>query len=218
MEQSQTALTVYNRSGEAVSKLDLSPKWLDFEPRPHLVHDYVLAYNTNQRQWSASTKNRSEVAATGKKPWRQKGTGRARAGTLASPLFRGGGVTFGPRPKNVRVRLPKKVKQLAFKTVLHQRISSNNIVIVDEIKLEHPRTKDITEMLKKLNIPGKLLVVLDSDNPNVVLSMRNIPNLTLRRADDLNTYDLIAHPKLLCTTASAGKLGILEDSVKEQES
>jgi len=217
MDQKPTALTIYNRDGESISEMKFSQRWMEFEPKPHLVHEYVVAYNNNQRQWSASTKTRAEVAATGKKPWRQKGTGRARAGSLVTAQFRGGGVVFGPKPKEARVRINKKVKQLALKTVLHQRILANGIVVVDEIKMDRPRTKEIAGMLGKLNLAGKVLVVLSESDPNVVLSLRNIPNLTIRSIDNLNAFDLISHQKLLFTADSVSRLGIFQDSPEARQ-
>ena len=217
MDPKPTALQVYNRDGETVSEMKFSQRWMDFEPRPHLVHDYVVAYNHNQRQWSACTKTRADVKATGKKPWRQKGTGRARAGSLITAQFRGGGVVFGPKPKNIRTKINKKVKALAFKSVLHQRIFNDSLVVVDEIKMDQPRTKEIVGMLQKLNIDGKVLVVLNENDPNVVLSMRNIPNLTIRSIDNLNAFDLVAHRKLLFTAGSISQLGIFQENSEEKQ-
>ena len=217
MDQQPTTLQVYDRNGDTVSELKFSQRWIGFEPRPHLVHDYVLAYNHNQRQWSACTKTRADVKATGKKPWRQKGTGRARAGSLITAQFRGGGVVFGPKPKNIRTKINKKVRNLAFKSVLHQRIFSDSLTVVDQLKMDQPRTKEIVEMLGKLNIAGKVLVVLSENDPNVVLSMRNIPNLTIRNIDNLNAYDLVSHRKLLFTADSVSQLGIFQESAEDKQ-
>jgi large subunit ribosomal protein L4 len=217
MDPKPTQLQVYNRNGDSVSQMKFSQRWMDFEPRPHLVHDYVVAYNHNQRQWSACTKTRADVKATGKKPWRQKGTGRARAGSLITAQFRGGGVVFGPKPKNIRTKVNKKVKELAFKSVLHQRIFSDSLMVVDQITMDQPRTKEIIEMLGKLNIAGKVLVVLSENDPNVVLSMRNIPNLTIRNIENLNAYDLVSHRKLLFTAGSVSQLGIFQESAEAKQ-
>ncbi len=209
-------LNVYNHNGESVAEMKVSSEWLDFKPNPHVVHDYVVGYLRNQRHWSASTKGRSEVAATGKKPWKQKGTGRARAGSLASPIFRGGGVVFGPKPKDVRTRIPRKVKRLALKSVLYQRIQENSVRVIDDIKLEAPHTKAIVEILKKIDFTGKVLIVLGEKDRNVRLSMRNIPYVTCRQVDNLNAYDIVAHPKLLFTRESISRMGVIEKNGEEQ--
>lgn len=218
MEQS-TSLNIFDQNGVSVAEVELSPQWFSFKPNPHVVHDYVVSYLKNQRHWSASTKTRAEVSGTGKKPFRQKGTGRARAGSLVSPLFKGGGVTFGPRPKDVRtVRtlMPKKVKRLALKSVLCQRIKEGSVRIIDDIKLEAPRTKAMVEMLGKLNVTSKVLVIMGKPNENLRLSMRNIPKITCRRVDSLNAYDLVAHPTLIFTRDSIGRLGLIEENQKDR--
>ena len=216
MEQTLTTLNVYSRDGDSVTEAKISPQWLDFVPNPSVVHEYVVGYLRNQRQWSACTKTRAEVSGSGKKPWKQKGTGRARAGSLVSPIFRGGGIVFGPKPKDVRVRVPKKVKQLALKSAIYQRIKEGCVRIIDDIKLDAPRTKAIVEMLKKIDIAGKVLVVLGNKDENVQLSMRNISYVTCCRVDSLNAYNVVAHPRLLFTRDSISRLGVIEKDGKDQ--
>ena len=216
MEQTVTALTVYDRNGNSVSELKLREDWLEFEPRPQVVHQYVVNYQANQRQWSANTRTISEVAGSTKKPWRQKGTGRARAGSLISPIFRGGAITFGPKPKDIHHALPKKVKRLAFKSILHERVTGGNVSVIDTLDVEAPKTKEMASMLSKLNITGKVLVVLSKCDPNIVLSLRNLPRVTIRQVDGLNAFDLVSNPNVIFTSDSISKLGILTESGKDQ--
>ncbi len=179
---------------------------VSIEPNPQVIHDYIVMIRNNQRAWSASTKGRSEVRGSGAKPWRQKGTGRARAGSLASPLFRGGGVTFGPKPKNIRTILPKKVKQLAFKTAIAEKIKEEKFIVIDELQLEEPKTKKMAEILRNLKVDGKILIVVANSNKNIVLSVRNIPDLTLRRADNINAFDLLYNKWVIMTKESLASL------------
>ena len=216
MEQTSTSLNIYNQNGESIAEVKLNLKWLNFAPNSYAVRHYAVNYLKNQRHWSASTKTRAEVAGSRKKPWRQKGTGRARTGSLISPIFRGGGIIFGPQPKDIRGRMPKKVKRLAFDSVLYQRIKEGGVRIIDNIKLESPRTKTIVELLGRLDVVGKALVVLDKNDENLQLSVRNLPQVTCRRVDNLNAYDLVAHPTLIFNRESVKRLELIEQSAEDQ--
>ncbi len=199
-------LPIYNQQGKSVGEVQILDEIVSIAPNPQVIHDYIVMIRNNQRTWSASTKGRSEVSGSGAKPWRQKGTGRARAGSLASPLFRGGGVTFGPKPKKVKTILPKKVKQLAFKTAIAEKIKEEKFIVIDELQLEQPKTKKMAEILRNLKVDGKILIVITNSNKNIVLSVRNIPNLTLRRADNINAFDLLYNKWVIMTKESLASL------------
>jgi large subunit ribosomal protein L4 len=163
------------------------------------VHDTVVAHMANRRSGTASTKTMGEVAGSGKKPWRQKGTGRARAGSFASPLWRGGGVTFGPKPRDFGKKVSRKTKQLALRKALTERLNAGDVLVVDDLKLESPKTKDFVGVLSALDVKGSALVVAHGANKNLTLASRNVPNVLLTTSDALNTYDVLRPSKLLFT-------------------
>jgi large subunit ribosomal protein L4 len=199
-------LPVSNISGKKVEELNISGALAEFKPNKQAVHDYIVMYNYNRRNWSANTKNRKDVKCSSKKPWRQKGTGRARAGRLSSPLFRGGGVVFGPKPKDVYYNLPKKIRRLAFKSAIVERLQNERIFIVDDLKIDQPKTKEVVAVLKNLKAEGKTLVVLKDPGKNAILSMRNLDLVTLRRTDNINAYDIVANTNLVLTKESYDEL------------
>jgi large subunit ribosomal protein L4 len=203
---------VTDRKGKKVEELEVDPCFEDFTPNRHAIHDYVVMYRNNRRTWSANTRTRSEIRGSGRKPWRQKGTGRARAGSLTSPIFRGGGVTFGPKPKDVYYDLPKKVRKLAFKSALKARLQDEKVFVIDELKMEQPKTKDVAEVLRNIKVEGRTLVILKDPGKNEVLSFRNMPDVTLRRTDNVNAYDVLANVNLVLTKESFdGLLGKADD-------
>ena len=170
------------------------------------VHDTVVAHMANRRSGTASTKTMGEVAGSGKKPWRQKGTGRARAGSFASPLWRGGGVTFGPKPRDFGKKVSRKTKQLALRKALTERLNAGDILIVDDLKLESPKTKDFVGVLSALEVKGSALVVSHEANKNLTLASRNVPNVLLTTSDALNTYDVLRPNKVLFTRSAFEKV------------
>jgi large subunit ribosomal protein L4 len=170
------------------------------------VHDVVVAYRAAQRSGTASTKNVGEVAGSNKKPWRQKGTGRARAGSFQSPLWVGGGVVFGPRPRDFSKKVSKKTKQLALRKALSERIKAGDVVVVNDLKLESPKTKDFVGVIAKLDLKGSMLVVSAGIDKNLTLASRNIPNVELTTSDSLNTYDILRPAKLLFTKGAFEKI------------
>ena len=170
------------------------------------VHDAVVAYNAAQRMGTASTKTMGEIAGTGKKPWRQKGTGRARAGSFASPLWRGGGVVFGPKPRDFSRKISRKTKQLALRKALSERLKAGDVVVVDELKLDSPKTKEFTGMLSALELKGSALFVAHEADKNLVLASRNVPNVALTTCDALNTYDVLRPDKLVFTRGAFEKV------------
>ncbi len=163
------------------------------------VHDTVVAHHAAQRMGTASTKTMGEVAGSGKKPWRQKGTGRARAGSFASPLWRGGGVVFGPKPRDFSRKLSRKTRQLALRKALSERLKAGDVVVVDELKLDSSKTKEFTGVLSALELKGSALFVAHETDRNLVLASRNVPNVALTTSDALNTYDVLRPDKLVFT-------------------
>ena len=163
------------------------------------VHDVVVAHRAAKRSGTASTKNVGEVAGSNKKPWRQKGTGRARAGSFQSPLWVGGGVVFGPRPRDFSKKVSKKTKQLALRKALSERLKAGDVVVVDDLKLETPKTKDFIGVISKLDLKGTTLVVSAGVDKNLTLASRNVPGVALATSDSLNTYDVLRPAKLLFT-------------------
>jgi len=199
-------VAVYNMAGAQVGEIELSDSVFGIEPNEAVVHQVVKAQLANRRVGTASTKTRGMVRGGGKKPWRQKGTGRARAGSRRSPLWRGGGTVFGPHPRDYSIRLPKKVRRLALKSVLSDKVNSGEIVVLEALNFEEPKTKRIIEVLNALNVFGKALVVTADGDINVTKSARNIPGVKPLRADFINVYDLLAYDKLVITKDAVAKV------------
>jgi len=163
-----------------------------------LLHDAVVNQMANHRRGSSSTKNRSEVRGGGKKPWKQKGLGKARAGSIRSPLFRGGGVIFGPKPRSYSYSIPKKAKRAALASALSLKVSENAFLVVDKLELTKPKTSEAAAILHKLGFTGKSLLVLEKGDKNVELSFRNIPGVKIILPNRLNVYDLLNAKQVLC--------------------
>ena len=164
------------------------------------VHDVVVAHQANQRMGTACTKNVGEVSGTNKKPWRQKGTGRARAGSFQSPLWRGGGVVFGPKPRDFGKKVNRTTRQLALRKALTERLNAGEVVVVDDLKLNEPKTKGFVDVLKSLELSDKsALFVAPSFEKNVRLASRNVQRVELTTSDELNTYQLLKHDRVIFT-------------------
>ena len=170
------------------------------------VHDTVVAYRAAQRMGTACTKNVGEVSGSNKKPWRQKGTGRARAGSFQSPLWVGGGVVFGPKPRDFSKKVNSKTKQLALRKALSERLKAGDVVVVDDLKLSSPKTKDFVGVLSALDLKGTALIVSQEVDKNLSLASRNIENVTLATSDTLNTYDVLRSDKLVFTKGAFEKV------------
>jgi len=183
-------INVYNREGKIVKEISIEDKILN-NPFLSLIHQEVVSYLSNQRLGTASTKTRSEVSGGGKRPWRQKGTGRARASSIRSPLWRGGGVIFGPKPRDYHYSLPKKMKKIARRSAFAAKIKEGSVLVVDQIKVEKPKTKEIVNLLKNLKAEGKTLFLLEHLNKSLERSLKNIKDITFLPWKDLNTYQLI---------------------------
>jgi len=166
------------------------------------VHDVVVAYQAAQRMGTACTKTMGEVAGTGKKPWRQKGTGRARAGSFASPLWRGGGVVFGPKPRDFGKKVSRTTRQLALRKALSERLRAGDILLLDDLKLQSGKTRDFVTVLSALDLQGTALFVSQAADHNLELASRNVPNVAVTTSDSLNTYDVLRPDKLVFTRSA----------------
>jgi large subunit ribosomal protein L4 len=198
---------VFNQNGEEVGTADLKPELFDIEPNEAVVHQYIVNLLARRRQGNASTRGRSEVRGGGRKPWRQKGTGRARAGTIRSPLWRGGGIVFGPKPRDYGSNMPRKMKRLAIRSVFSDKARSERIKILDKIELDQIKTKAVVDMMTKLDLEGKKCLVLDEGrNDKLALSCRNLPKVRYLRAALANGYDLLNADYVLITKAGLDKV------------
>jgi len=192
-------LKIKYTKGKDQGELEVKFKLVEDGKGTQAVHDTVVAYNAAQRMGTASTKTMGEVAGSGKKPWRQKGTGRARAGSFASPLWRGGGVVFGPKPRDFAKKVGRKTKQLALRKALSERLKAGDVIVVDDLKLESARTKDFVGVLSALELSGSALIVAHGSDKNLALASRNIPNVAVATSESLNTYDVLRPDKLVFT-------------------
>ncbi len=186
--------TVYNMAGEALEKLELSEQVFGVTPNVAVLHQVVTAQLVNRRQGNASTKTRSEVAGGGRKPYKQKGTGRARQGSTRAPQFRHGGVVFGPRPHEYHHDVPKKMRRLAIKSALSDKVANEQLIVLRDLALESPRTKEMLEILANLPVKGKrILMMLPKRDENIVLSTRNIPSAKVQHVASINVVELLKH-------------------------
>ena len=193
-------INVQNTNGESVEEMEV-PFTLVEEGDKGLqaVNDTVVAYMASQRSGTACAKTRSDVAGTGKKPWRQKGTGRARAGSFQSPIWRGGGVVFGPRPRDFRKDVNKKTRKLALQKALTERIKSGEVLVVDQISIAQPKTKDFISILDNLKVDGTALLVTNNPDQNLQLSTRNVSYVGVTTSESLNTYDTLKYDRIIIT-------------------
>ena len=199
-------VSVVNMAGAQVGEIELNDSIFGIEPNQYVMHAVVVNYLANQRQGTQSTKTRSEVSGGGKKPWRQKGTGRARQGSTRAPQWRHGGIALGPKPRDYRYTLNKKVRRLALKSAFSTKVQDNNLIVVDNIDVEGFKTKTIVEMLKSLGVEGKALIVLAGKNDNVYYSTRNIPGVEATLTNTLNDYDILNHDKFIIVKDAVAKL------------
>ncbi len=189
---------IYNQQGAEKGELDLPAEVFEAEVNEHLMHEVVTAYLANQRQGTSQTRTRAEVSGGGKKPWRQKGTGRARAGSNTSPLWVRGGKAFGPEPRSYTVRIPRKMRKGALCSALSSRARDEKVYIIDDIRLEKPKTRDIASMLNGMSVHGgKTLLIIDPANTTAYLSARNIKNLQIKAFSDINTYDILRNENII---------------------
>ncbi|MGM9944312.1 MAG: 50S ribosomal protein L4 [Lysinibacillus sp.] len=201
-----TKVSVLSQTGASVGEIELNDAIFGIEPNEAVLFDAVIAQRASLRQGNHKVKNRSEVAGGGRKPWRQKGTGRARQGSIRSPQWRGGGIVFGPTPRSYSYKLPKKVRRLALKSALSAKVLEQNFVVLDALNLDAPKTKDFAAILKALEINKKALFVTAELNENVALSARNIPGVTVLTATGINVLDLLGHEKVVFTKDAVNKV------------
>jgi large subunit ribosomal protein L4 len=205
-EDTQMAnVSVYNMEGKEVEKIDLNDAVFGVEVNEHLVHMAVVQQLANNRQGTQKAKTRSEVRGGGRKPWRQKGTGHARQGSIRAPQWTGGGVVFAPVPRDYSFKLNKKEKRAALKSALTSRVNENKLIVVDELKFDEIKTKKFQEVLNNLNVT-KALVVLDENDQNVVLSARNIPTVATALTNTINVYDILKYNTVIVTKAAVATI------------
>ena len=193
---------VYNQEGAEVKDLELNEAVFGIEPNKQALFDMVLLQRASLWQGTHKVKNRTEVSGGGKKPWRQKGTGRARQGSIRAPQWRGGGVVFGPTPRSYKFKLNRKVRRLALKSALSTKIIDNEFMALEAIKFDAPKTKEMVKVLANLDAPTKTLIVVDEIDENVARSANNIPGVKLLDARRVNVYDILNSDKLIMTEAA----------------
>ena len=200
-----TKVAVLKQDGSQAAEIELNDAVFAIEPNNAVITDAVLMQRASLRQGTHAVKNRSAVSGGGRKPWKQKGTGRARAGSIREPQFRGGGIVFGPSPRSYAYRINRKAYQLALKSVLSQKVTEGKLVVVDALSFEAPKTQDFKKVLANLSVDTKTLVVVDEDNENAILSARNLSNVQVMTTKGINVLDVV----------NADKLVIVQSSIEE---
>jgi len=199
-------VSVYNVSGSAVGEIELSDLIFGVNPNASVMHSAVVLQQAAVRQGTHKTKGRSEVRGGGRKPWKQKGTGRARQGSIRSPQWKGGGTVFGPTPRSYGFKLPRKVRRLAIKSALSSKVIASDIIVLDQLSLASPKTKEFQGILNNLKVGRKALVVTADYENNVALSARNIPGVKFVSASGINVLDVLVHDKLIITKDAVAKV------------
>ena len=194
-------VSVYNMEGKEVGTMELNDAVFGVEVNDHLVHAVVVAQLANKRQGTQKAKTRSEVSGGGRKPWRQKGTGHARQGSTRAPQWTGGGVVFAPTPRDYTIKLNKKERRLALKSVLTAKVQENKFIVLDELNLDEIKTKKFQAVLDNLNV-NKAMVVLNENDKNVVMSAKNIPNVITAQTNTINVYDILKYNTMIVTKAA----------------
>lgn len=197
---------VLNMAGESVGEITLNDEVFGIEPNEYAVQATVKNYLANQRQGTQSAKTRSEVRGGGRKPFRQKGTGRHRQGSTTDPSQIGGGIVFAPKPRDYRYSVPKKLKRLALKSALSAKVSDNELIVVDELKFDEPKTKEMVNVLKNIKADKKAFIVMDVKDENVVKSASNIQGVRTALVSTMNVYEILNHYSLVLTKAAAEKI------------
>lgn len=192
-------VALYNMEGKQIGDIELNEAIFGAKINEALMHQVVVNQLANRRQGTAATKTRSFVRGGGRKPWRQKGTGRARVGSIRSPLWVGGGVTFGPAPRNYSYRIPKKARRQALKSALSAKVRDGKLIVLDQLTIEQPKTKLMVNVLKALNAEKKPLIVIGDWDTNIELATRNIPKALLLKSSGLNVYDVLNHDQVIFT-------------------
>lgn len=198
-------VSVYNMDGQQVEELELNDSVFGVEVKAHLMHASVVQQLANNRQGTQSAKTRAEVRGGGRKPWRQKGTGRARIGSIRAPHWTGGGIVFAPKPRDYSFKLNKKEKRLALKSALSARVADGKFIVVDTLAFDQVKTKSMVKVLENLKV-SKALICLDSNDQNVVLSARNIPNVKTALTNTINVYDILKYDTFVATKAAVATI------------
>lgn len=199
-------LTVLDVQGKQVGEIELSDAVFGITPNQHVLHDAVVMQQASQRRGTHAVKGRSEVRGGGRKPYKQKGTGNARQGTIRAPQWVGGGTVFGPVPRSYAYKLPKKVRRLALKSALSSKVLENEVVVLDALTLEAAKTRELVQVLKNLGVEKKALIVLDSLEEKAALAARNIPGVKLIVAEGVNVLDVLYHDKLILTRGAVNRV------------
>ncbi|OOC63608.1 50S ribosomal protein L4 [Paenibacillus ihbetae] len=199
-------VALYNVSGSQVGEVELNEAVFGIEPNVHVMHSAVLLQRASLRRGTHKVKGRSEVRGGGRKPWKQKGTGRARQGSIRAPQWKGGGTVFGPTPRSYTFKLPKKVRRLAIKSALSSKVNDNAIIVLDQLTLNAPKTKEFASILSNLKVGRKALIVAPSYDDNVALSARNIPGVKFVAADGINVLDVLSYDQLIITKEAVQKV------------
>ncbi|SHI18694.1 50S ribosomal protein L4 [Sporanaerobacter acetigenes] len=199
-------VSVYNLLGEQVGEIDLKDDMFGAEINEHAMYEVVKNHLANKRQGTQSAKTRAEVRGGGRKPWRQKGTGRARQGSIRAPHWTGGGVVFAPKPRDYSYSVPKKVKRVALKSALSSKVLENEIIVLDELNLNEPKTKEMVKILENIKADKKALIVMDEKNENIIKSARNIPNVETTLVNTLNVYDILKYNSFIITKDAVRKV------------
>ncbi len=201
-------LPILDKQGNSQGEVEVGIELIENGRGTQAVHDAVVAYNAAQRSGTACAKTVGEVSGSNKKPWRQKGTGRARAGSIRSPLWRGGGVVFGPRPRDFTKKVNKKVRALALRKALSERLKAGDVVVVDDFKLASHKTKEFLGVLGSLKLSGRTVLLVSGEDKNLTLGSRNVPNVTLTSGEKLNPYETLLCDKLVFTKAALEKVAL----------
>jgi large subunit ribosomal protein L4 len=199
-------IDLLKQDGTTAGEVVLNDELFGIEPNQSVMFDVITNQQAAQRQGTHAVKNRSARRGGGKKPWRQKGTGRARHGSTRSPIWRGGGVVFGPTPRSYGYKVPRKSRRLAIKSVLSQKVLDNELVVVDSLELDTPKTKDFRAILENLGVDKKVLLVLEDSNENIYKAARNIPNVKIVSSNNVSVLDVVAHDYLLFTQTALEEL------------
>lgn len=199
-------IDVYNMEGKKVSDVELNDNIFGIEPNEAIVHSVLVNYLANQRQGTQSTKTRSEVSGGGRKPWRQKGTGRARQGSIRAPQWVKGGIALGPKPRSYKYTVNKKERRLALKSILSSKVTENELTVVDKLEVKEIKTKTMVKALADLKVEGKTLIVLPENNQNVFMSARNIEGVKTIALNNINVFDLLKYTNLILPLDTVKKI------------
>ena len=199
-------VALFKQDGTQNGEVTLNDEIFGIEPNENVVYDAIIMQRASLRQGTHAVKNRSAVSGGGRKPWKQKGTGRARQGSIRSPQWVGGGVVFGPTPRSYSYKLNKKVRRLAIKSVLSTKVAEGDLIVVETMNFDAPKTKEFANVLKNLNVDTKVLVVVENDNDFAALSARNLPGVTVVNETGINVLDVVSNNKLVLTQAALSKV------------